>query len=189
MLIIEGSDLTGKTTLAKRLVEELKHEGYIYRHLSRLPDGFDRYWGYRDLACLRIVQDRFHMSEPVYARVRGDDTCLTPETYRLVDGMLRGMGALTVVLACQDDGLIENRWREGEMYRISEVKYANDQYMAVVSGQFAPYSQMDYDYVIMETHSSPFPTEQDIHNILQCYRARQNRLFAVANSPRKPNTL
>lgn len=183
MLIIEGSDLTGKTTLAKTLLKELK--GFKYQHLSRLPDEFDRYWDYCRLVNPGIVQDRFHMSEPVYARVRGDETTLGPEQYRLIDAMLRCYGAFTVVLICEDDALLESRWREGEMYDVSSVKRANNFYTRIVYGDFSPYMQVDFDYVICETKARPFPTEQDVHNILKCYAMRQVLLEQISISDKR----
>lgn len=122
MLIIEGADLMGKTTLAHALLKELTT--HIYCHFTRLPKDFDYYGMYIDRMSPFIVQDRFHMSEIVYATVRGEEPNITPLQYRLLDAHALMNGAFTVVLYSDDD-LIRSRWREGEMYTLDRVIAAN----------------------------------------------------------------
>lgn len=182
MLIIEGSDCVGKTRLAKRLEKEL---GLTYQHLSRLPDKFDRYHGYIDLMSQYIVRDRFHMSEVVYARMRSEETMLTPERYRLVDAQLRMLGCVTVVIIA-DDPLIGERYRaraEQEMYRLDQTLQVNDLFTAFVesSDPFMLY-QPDVDIVI-DCHSKhPFPDDDDVHAILTQWHSRQGQLFVTTQN-------
>lgn len=176
MLILEGADLVGKTTLAKKLLEHpwLKSAGYTYRHLSRLPPTFQRYGGHCMLAARRVVHDRFHMSDIVYRQVCNEDQYFTPETYRLVDGFLRGFGSLTVVIVCEDNDLIKSRLRDGEMYKPEQILHANHLYGQLL-GQNKPYEnwQADYDYVIWTNKTKPYPDDDDVRIIVEKYVARQ----------------
>lgn len=178
MIILEGTDLVGKTTLAKRLVELLDDRGYIYRHLSRLPDAFDRYHGYARLMSRCVVHDRFHMSEVVYSYARGDrSTKLCPETYRLVDAKLRLVPALTVVVTAADASLVA-RHRErakDEMYDAELVLRANEAFKTIAQkGMFTygdrRYNDMDVDVWLACTND--FPSEKHAMEILELYERR-----------------
>src|SRR5690349_732982 len=106
MLIIEGSDLVGKTTFCAKLLkmEWAQTFGYTYQHLSKLSSGFNRLTGHLALARRRVIQDRFHLSDLAYRYALKEDQRLKPEEYRIIDGYLRGLGAYTVVV-CADDEL------------------------------------------------------------------------------------
>ena len=181
MLIVEGTDLVGKTTLCKTLVERLNAQGHghIYAHFSRLPKNHDFLYGYLERASPRIVQDRFHMSEPVYAYVRNEQTPLKPERYRLIDGYLRQLSAYTVVITCTADELFHYRYErhaEREMYRVDQVIKANDGFQQMISEQtdYRP----DWDHLITVNVENPYPTESDIQTILREYNERLASVFA-----------
>jgi hypothetical protein len=187
MLIIEGPDLVGKTTLAKAICREqsMQELGYVYQHMSRLPKGFRYPMQYEEMASRRTVRDRFHMSEVVYATVRGEVSPLNPERYRWVDGVLRALGAYTVVVLAHED-LIAQRYaaRESvEMYPLAKVIESLHGFVEVTSPKsgmkpcFAgKYYRMDYDYVIFCSESQPFPTEHQVKEITLAYLARQREL-------------
>lgn len=179
MLIIEGSDLVGKTTLAKDLVKKLNERGHphIYRHLSRLPDSFNRFCGYEQVMSTYSVNDRGPMSEPVYANMRGDETSLTPWLYQRVDAMLQLKGAFTVVLYAMEEQLIKDRWREGEMYDLEGVLQVNACFDRIANhGRWNTYD-MRVDYRVPLSTRNPFPNPETIleaylkhlerHSILQ----------------------
>lgn len=181
MLIIEGTDLLGKTTLARKLIASpyLQEKGYIYKHFTRLPDGFNRYWGYLEHAAHKCVQDRYHMSEIAYCVARGEDsTRLTPFAYRMVDGYLRGMAAFNVVLSAEAS-VIEQRYADApreEMYELDTILKANRVFFEMGStGEFTfgkEYYRVDVDAHIHLTQENPWPNEQDVKNILFAYQRR-----------------
>jgi len=76
MLILEGADQLGKTTLANKLLKELHKRGYpyVYRHFTRLPDCWKYPMSYLAHVSEPVVQDRFHMSEIVYTYMRNEPT-------------------------------------------------------------------------------------------------------------------
>lgn len=142
MIIVEGPDLIGKTTLCKELVKRLNKHGrpHIYKHFSRLPSSLWRgdypcelYWSH---AARHSVQDRFHMSEPLYAQIRDEQPILSPAQYRLLDCRLRAEhGMVTILLYDPDGSTIKRRWREGEMYGIDDVLRVNTYYHEIAMDQ------------------------------------------------------
>lgn len=100
MLIIEGCDQAGKTTLARECVKELVRRGLpmMYGHLDKPPQSWDKYWSYRELVCRHVVMDRFHMSHLAYRAVDREPHDLTPLKYAMVDAEITLKGGLVVVL-------------------------------------------------------------------------------------------
>lgn len=184
MLIIEGTDLVGKTTFAKTLVDELRNDGYIYKHFSRLPETFDYYWGYRDNAVRRSVQDRYHMSEIAYSMARGDIPKIDPLGYHLIDGALRNYGAFTVVITAEAE-LIKQRWGRDEMYNLEQVLYANSLFDDVVNAGFPGYPNIDVQAHIHCNADKPFPDPIDLEQVLVGYRAYQWRVDLLHNRRRE----
>lgn len=189
ILIIEGGDLVGKTTLCKKLLDDplLRAQGYVYSHFSRLPPGFDYGWDYLARASRKIVQDRFHMSEQVYARVRGEEprtTPATPERYRWLDGKLRELGAFTVVVVCEDDELIRERYRVGEMYDVEKCVAANRGFHFLLRNNEG---DADVDLVLRTNRGNPFVTDDDVALILTNYLERQD--FISEHHRRRPAVL
>lgn len=180
MLIVEGADLVGKTTLCKELVKrlnELQHP-HIYRHLSRLPNSFHRYYGYQSMAAIHSVQDRFHMSEPVYAAMRGDETPLTPWLYDQVDAMLLLKSAFTVVVYAINEDLIRSRWGRDEMYDLESVLAVNASFDRIANhGTWQGYN-MRVDFRASCSQQNPYP---DPEPILHAYLKHLDRFYTLRN--------
>ena len=79
VIILDGCDGTGKTTLAEALREQ---RGYTVTHSGRTPDGTDLADRYRQLLAMpgRIVLDRSFISELVYGPLLHDRSRLTQQT-------------------------------------------------------------------------------------------------------------
>jgi thymidylate kinase len=164
MIIIEGSDLVGKSILAWKLA---RHLDWSYQHLGRLPEGFDRLNGHLQLASPRLVQDRFHMSDIVYRRALCEEQKMTPEIYQAIDNQIN---AFTVVVVCNSDELLAERYaKRAELYPLDRVLKANDLYSSLVCGlafkEFAP----KFDGVIATDETHPFPDSEDISKLLEDY--------------------
>jgi len=127
MIIIEGTDLLGKTTLAHALVKALndKELPHVYQHLSKLPDCFDVYWGYIPLIRRHIVQDRFHLSRQAYGTVFNNQKLFNPMELSLLKGALAKVGAF-VVLCTGTKEFIKSQWGREEMYDLNGVIKVND---------------------------------------------------------------
>lgn len=187
MLIIEGGDLVGKTTFCEALLKDdrLASRGYMYSHLSRPPlQGFDGCQHYMGMAWSNFVQDRFHLSEPIYAKVRGEaqSAHTSPEKYRLVDAHLRLMGVLTVVITATDE-LVESRYAaraDEEMYNLEETILANQLYRSAAQNGFIASGhgvyKPDIDIVISCTAEHPFPSDDTARVIVDAYLKRQTEV-------------
>lgn len=182
MLIVEGPDCVGKTTLCRELLKRLP--GYIYAHFSRLPEGFDYYWGYIERISRRVVQDRFHMSEIAYSRARGDEPRLTRETYRLVDAKLRLLGGFTVLITAERN-LIASRWRKDQMYSLDKTLEAA-RIFEVLRDEREEVG-VDIDYAFHCTEGIPYVPGTAIDQIIDLYRQRRSLVDALANL--RPPTL
>lgn len=159
MLIVEGSDRVGKTTLCQKLVKYLGNSGpWMYRHFGPLPPGWTHPWDYFPAMSRHVVQDRFHLSEWAYRTAEGD-TKLTfsSEMYRLVDARLRLLGSVTVVITA-DAKII--RQRSGNSTAIT----ANILFMNVPK-----YYDVDFCY-----HGEKVSDDDAfIEKVLKLYRERQ----------------
>lgn len=99
LLIVDGADATGKTTLAHAIVEQ----GDL-RYEHRGPpesDPFDEYetslLGFRPREDA-VIFDRYHVGELVWPKIFGRKTSYTPEQHLHVELFLRSRGA--VLVAC-----------------------------------------------------------------------------------------
>lgn len=145
MLIIEGPDLVGKTTLCKEVVTELNRLGWphSYRHFGRMPSCWeeDPVRLYRLSMSPYTVQDRFHMSEVVYAIVEGPSRKphLGPSSFEMVDRELRNHWEGYSVVVTADPQLLRDRYEElvgngrEEDYDIDGVLRANELYREICS--------------------------------------------------------
>jgi len=181
MLIIEGTDHVGKTTLAKKLERRFSAHGFVYQHLSRLTDGFDRYWGYLPLIRPRVVQDRLFLSEIAYASARGEssEATLPPEYLRLLNAHKHLVGGFTVLITC-NDYLLTSRYakeenQEHQMYKTPIVIAANKAFMCL------PAQLIEPGYHIHLTKDRPWPSEDQLEEIVQEYTRLQNILGGLAS--------
>jgi thymidylate kinase len=114
LIIIEGPDCAGKSTLAARLADVIRsyddemkvtllHRGpptghpldeYVAPLLSYRP-------GYRN----HVICDRWHLGELVYPRVYRRSSAMTPGVAAYVELFLQSRGAYVVAMDCDDDYL------------------------------------------------------------------------------------
>ena len=188
MIVIEGPDLVGKTRLAKRLESMFEGGAFppipamVYQHLSKPPVGLSALQLYSSLAGLHFIRDRFHISEPLYAKAAGRDAMFFPEEGRMVDAHLRVMGTLTIIVTCEDC-LIEDRYAElkdREMFPLETVLRVNNYFhsLARKNGEWKDY-KFDLDYHIHCDKAKPFPSRWDLEQIIESYTERR-RLVASA---------
>ncbi|OLT19779.1 hypothetical protein BJF79_47595, partial [Actinomadura sp. CNU-125] len=78
VIVLEGCDGVGKTTLATKLAH---HHGYQHLHATRTPDGIDLAERYRTILATpgRLVLDRCFISELVYGPLLHGRSRLTLE--------------------------------------------------------------------------------------------------------------
>lgn len=127
VLILEGPDGAGKTTLARKVAAEI---GGVVWHEGPPPPGRDQLHHYASeiLRAIRarrpVIFDRCHLGEYVYGPVaRGEDT-LTSWGVRLIKRLLRANGVHCVICLPAYETCINNwRRREGEEYLKNEQRF------------------------------------------------------------------
>lgn len=104
MLIVEGPDMIGKTTFLNAvadkitpLVDGLERDHFTHLDTAMTPGKYMR--RFKPL-CL---SDRGHMSNLVYGHVCRQGSDLTPEQYRIVDGLMLAAGGMMVLLTASAD--------------------------------------------------------------------------------------
>jgi len=116
IILLEGADASGKTTLARHLVRQ---HGARYLHSTVRKDVWRWHvgalrWAARLAAAGRlVVMDRHWHSEQVYGPVFRGKAGYGAAGARCLDRVLRRYGALTVMCAPGDQLAQEERWRAG----------------------------------------------------------------------------
>lgn len=127
MIVIEGPDLAGKTTLATALFKMISAESGrdpMVRHFTKVTKTFDKFWGYKNCIQRDVILDRFHLSDVVYRAAQSERHDLTPFKYELIDAEITRVGGVVVVLVPSDE-LMEDRWNalppsRTEMYSLEQ---------------------------------------------------------------------
>lgn len=131
MIIIEGADAVGKTTLAKRICQELDLR---YAHYGLLPKTWDYLTDYVPSIADRVVLDRFMLSELVYSRVLNREHKLESATYRQLMSLARWRFAAQQVVVTADERVIRARYDSArEAFPIDRVLEANAIFTELVS--------------------------------------------------------
>jgi hypothetical protein len=100
MLIIEGSDCLGKTTLAKTIVRQVSEMGIpvVYSWMTRPnEDRFDFFHNYKDMMNPCAVQDRFHLGGLAY-----HENKIPLMNLQIINSWIHSIGGLIVVLYARD---------------------------------------------------------------------------------------
>lgn len=184
MLIIEGSDLTGKTTLCRELVQRIcdAEVPVMYGHFGRLPKNWDYFWGYMPHMIHRMVRDRFYMSEVCYgAKCRGFSN-VDPETYRLLDAYARTMGAVTVVLTA-NPLLLEAKYKETqtpETFDLDKVLSVNGLFSEIAHRKNLTFGhetwKMDVDFTHHINDEEDWISDRKIEQIVELWLKRHHQL-------------
>lgn len=170
MLVIEGADNTGKTTLAHKLCELLPdHE---YRHLGRPPDNFDFVWDYVALAAPNHIHDRLHLGEIGYAFAGVNGARCSNYEFMYLNHWLSLIPTMTILITA-DDELLANRHnkilqngKKDELYTADKVVMANQAYR-----QLGPLMRSCFNTIHFNlTESYPWLSDQDVQMLVKEYK-------------------
>ncbi len=134
MLIIEGSDLVGKTTLAKKLVMMGTPMGpLIYRSLGILPGDWDYDRDYTNMMSYNVVCDRMYLSEIVYgALVRGYTLVKDAQVKKLTE-MVEMYAGMHLIITADNSVLEKNHKARGDdTFNFSTIVKANEAFIDLV---------------------------------------------------------
>jgi len=150
MIILEGCDGTGKTTLAKRLAEDL---GLAYAKKS-VPDGdpFQDYLKTIGESKSDVVYDRLYMGEEVYPQVKPNRIPLSKGKKHMLERLINSKGGLVILCEATDEQIKHTFETRGEDFiTFEEAKrvslyYHNAQCLSIVNKKFFINPRaMDYD--------------------------------------------
>jgi thymidylate kinase len=168
VIVIEGTDMMGKTTLAQQLWTHpaLQERGYEIQHLSRLPHGHDRCWHYVQRMNQNAIFDRFYLSEIAYAEAREDTfKPFSSEHLRWVHANAQIHGVYTILLLAEPAReVLEPRYRDGEMYNLDVILKAN-----IAFSQLRSYA----DAVCVQHTPDDFLNVEEIEGIIDDYLTRK----------------
>lgn len=184
MLIVEGADMLGKTTFAKRIAETMTalHPDWPihYSHATKQADAF----GFHDYAAQVNpfrVQDRFHMSRHVYEAVMTGALLLPPLDCQFIDAKLILAGSVTVVVTA-NAAFIRNSFQQARGHdnmRVETVIEANAGYMEIAAGNtFFTKPLFHYHHPVDGTPNRQYPAEHDgfVNAVCDAWEERLSRL-------------
>jgi thymidylate kinase len=147
LIIIEGPDCAGKTTLADRLQAEIERstKEEVLRLSSGPPTGhpLDEYvvplLGYRPATGAHIICDRLHWGEYVYPAVLNRPSSLDDAIFSYIEMFLLSRGAY-VVSTNQPTSVLEKRMRErgDDLIRPEQLAAISAGYLAVEGKSMLP---------------------------------------------------
>lgn len=178
MIILEGTDHTGKTTFAKLLCEKIAAQFggpsiNYYRHMTKPREDFDHVAGYMD-GIGTWVQDRYHLGSLVYGRILGGGCYPSARRMRIVQAYLRWRGCLTVIFTCSRDSLHERLKKsvdKEEMYRHDQILDAGDAYNGLSVSRNVNEDYCDFTIDVTDK----FPDENTAETVMAMWRARYLR--------------
>lgn len=188
MLIIEGSDCVGKTTLCRELLKRLNAVdcAMIPQHFGQLPKNWDYYRDYLPYISSHTVMDRFIMSEIVYGHVLRGRSPLLPEMYRLLDARLRLCGAVTVLIVANDawyDEQLRDKYSEREQaFTVDQVKAVNAGFKRLAlrcrNESWTTDYTVDIDFPYVCDKDTGYPANDDlfINTVVSTFVKRQQSL-------------
>jgi hypothetical protein len=192
MLLIEGSDQTGKTTLAQKLVaraaEHPHHHGFAtyYSHMTRPPADWDYTTDYVLRAQPFAIQDRFHLGGIVYGDIIRGGTKITPESLRWIEAHMALQGSFVVVLRATDDVMVKRLAAQPadrkEMYNPEYILKANIGFSTLIEGTHASL-QPHIDMVFTAEAVDEYPTDKDVDAILEAWFHRLRVVRDMNNHP------
>lgn len=119
LIIVEGADGAGKSTLCEKISDEVRRRHPsdkvdVWRRGAPLPGvhAVNEYvtplYGYRPWTGRHIICDRWHVGEYVYPRVYDRNTSMTPGVYLYTELFLASRGAVVVYVTPPVDVITRN---------------------------------------------------------------------------------
>ena len=189
LIIIEGCDATGKSTLAETLGARARADGYDVEMIHCGPPKAHpiveyQYAlnGYRPGTNKVIIADRWHLGADVYGPIKRGDDGLSPAVRWHIEMFLKSRGALLVLAQPRNRGDLLHRMRtRGEDF-ITE-----DEAFLVVDKFAAVYKE---SMLAKTTGSIPFDVDA-IYNLAKVHDASCASLsqFSSYVGPRRPKIL
>lgn len=129
MIILEGPDRCGKTTVARILQRLLP--GWSYRHHTKPPIKPYSYFGlFLADSVPNVIVDRLHWSELAYGNTYRGGSELSYHEWRYLELMLLARQARIIYLTDEIEN-IKERWNKDEMFDVSGLEKLHGEYEAL----------------------------------------------------------
>lgn len=141
LILVEGANLQGKSTLAQELALEL---GLPYLHEGKPEDGF-RYYLKKALEWKGVVLDRAHLGECVYPLLKRDDRpVLESWQQHMIERYLLAKGAVLIHCTTDLEFRVEKfKIRGEEFVNLSELETEAELFDSAVSRSLLPVFEYD----------------------------------------------
>lgn len=123
LIILEGADGVGKSTLAAQIAQRLRNDGGHVQIIHKSPPRdhpLDEYvWpllNYRAGTSDHIICDRWHLGEYVYPDIKGRATKMDRAVSAYVNLFLQGKGAATIILVPGLMAALKRSLQRGETF-------------------------------------------------------------------------
>lgn len=122
MIIIEGCDKTGKTTLANSLNKKLGFD-IVKFNQPKTDNPYFEYMSFLEKVDNPKIVDRFHVGEFVYPVIYNRPMVLTRRHFRIIDLSLQTLGAIKI-LASTNVEFIKNKFKKDgeEVNKIQDIE-------------------------------------------------------------------
>ena len=152
IVILDGPDGVGKSTLARRLQRE--KVARRIKHLSRLPPEWTIYDYEKILKSGSLILDRFHYSEPIYCAATGRRPCWGPDDVEIINRWLRQYETFTIIITAESNRLLKKRCgKREEMYSLDTIYNVNDLFTRMVdSGKVNVPGMGEYENLHFDFH-------------------------------------
>lgn len=186
MIIVEGTDLVGKTTLAHRLVRAIcaTADGKAYySHLGVPPAAWDHAADYVDMMRQHVVQDRLYLSEVAYGKTVRGTTFLSREDVAWLDAQVIIRGGLHVIITADSAALEERfvKYGEREVFTLTQIRGANEQFQHLAS----TYADSRSVFTFECEHATDFPADDSEFIGTIVARSKELQAGALRRSGRK----
>jgi thymidylate kinase len=146
LIIIEGADCTGKTTLAKTLIQTIGEEHVSC--LSKGPPAFndpvvEYLWplsGYIPNTKQHLICDRWHVGEMIYPKIFNRKSIMTMTEFKLINDVIRKLGGLIVYLEPPLSKVHERFNTRGDKF-ISDIDVLTESYI-----RFKVFMETEFNY-------------------------------------------
>lgn len=168
MIVVEGSDLVGKSTLCVELAARI---GRPIQHWGPLPQEFDYFESYVR-AIGPYVYDRFILSELVYSAIARGHFKL--QHWNLLQALMLAQGAVVIIMT-QDDDTLRARYKRPEMFKLDLIQEVNLTYHNITRMHAFRGLNVHYDYHIRNYD------EEFIERVVRDWQARQALVSKAAD--------
>lgn len=164
MLIIEGPDHIGKTTMARRLTflsAKRKQLPTYYQHYSCPNEAFDWFQDYKDAISQYAIIDRFHLSGIAYQQA------VKHNALRAIEAWLGCLGTYTVIMSAKMD------WYEKWLKKSDKVQMFSEEVNVEAAERYYEMAKGKYIFPIKVDQviwvDRGFPDDTVLNTILDCW--------------------